>query len=240
MKKLLRRNKAAVKTIDETFQANYYQTHNISRLKHLDSLNFDFNGKTVLEIGAGIGDHTYYLLIKGAKVTSTDARKELVDKIKSRLEVEAFVLDVEKDLDVLQKLPKFDIIYCYGLLYHIGNPSEFIASLKGKSDLLLLETCVSSDHRPEDSHIVVENPLDPTQASSGKGCRPSRKWLAKEIQKSFEHVYFPTSQPDHEQFPKDWKVEMEDRINLKRAIFIGSNSLLNSDKLTLELPIIYK
>lgn len=240
MKKLLKKYKAETKTIENTFQADYYQLHNVARLKHLEELNFDFQNKTVLEIGAGVGDHTYYLLIKGANVTSTDARPELVKQIKNRFAVESFVLDVEKDIDKIKALSKFDIIYCYGLLYHISNPAEFIAALKGKTDLLLLETCVSNDFRKDDPYIVDENALDPTQATSGKGCRPTRRWLANEMQKSFNHVYFPLSQPQHEQFAIDWSEEFEDRVQVKRAIFIASNNELNNSKLTKELPKKYQ
>lgn len=240
MKSFFSWNKNIIKTVNNTFQADYYQLHNVARLKHLDQLNLDFKNKSVLEIGAGIGDHTYYLLIKGAKVTSTDARPELVEQIKNRFAVETFVLDVEKDLDKLKSLPKFDIIYCYGLLYHISNPEEFLSSLRGKAGLLLLETCVSNDLRPENNYIVDENISDPTQASSGKGCRPSRSWIEKVLKKTFNYVYYPIMQPDHSEFPKDWSIEHEDRLEVIRAIYVASENEINNKLLIEEKPVLYK
>lgn len=237
---LIKRRRNNFKTPEDTFSAAYYQTHNVARLRHLDSLGIDFNNKRVLEIGAGIGDHTYYLLIKGAKVTSTDARPELVERLKSRFGNDCFTLDAEKDIEMLKNLPHFDIIYCYGLLYHLGKPADFLAALKGKCDILLLETCVSSDHRETGPYVVDENPADPTQASSGKGCRPSRNWIVNQLNQIFQYVYFPITQPFHPQFPLDWNKEIEDRDELIRSIFIGSNHELTNANLTNQLPVKYK
>lgn len=240
MKRLFKKQKSDSISINDTFKAGYYQRHNIVRLKHLDSLGIDFNQKNVLEIGAGIGDHSYYLQIKGAKLTSTDARAELVEMIKNRFGIETFVLDAEKDIQKIENLPKFDIIYCYGLLYHLGNPAEFIRALKGKSEMLLMETCVSSDHRDANEYIIDENEMDPTQAKSGKGCRPTRNWIANELKKSFEYVYYPLTQPEHDQFPLDWNGVLEDRKSLIRAVFIGSDKKLDLETISLQMPVVYK
>ncbi len=40
------------------FQSEHYQRHNEKRLEHLASLNLPIADSTVLEVGAGIGDHT--------------------------------------------------------------------------------------------------------------------------------------------------------------------------------------
>ena len=48
-------------TID-SFKTDYYQRHNQRRLEHLSSLNLDIFSKTVIEVGAGIGDHTSFFV----------------------------------------------------------------------------------------------------------------------------------------------------------------------------------
>lgn len=228
------------KTIYNTFLSGSYQRHNVARLMHLDSLGLDLKNKSVLEFGAGIGDHTYYYLIKGCNVTSTDAREELIETISNRFSNATKVLDVEKDIAKINNLEFHDIIHCYGLLYHISNPDSFLRTLKGKCNLLLLETCVSHDYRKDDAYIVAENKDSPTQAMSGNGCRPTRSWIIDIIREIFPYVYLPIHQPNHEEFPKDWTTEIEDRSKPIRAIFIGSTNRLNSELLTEDLIKIYE
>jgi len=227
-------------TSDSIFTSKHYVIHNIARLSHLDSLGIDFKDKSILEFGAGIGDHTYYLLIKGANVYSTDGRPELVESIKFRFPVEAEVIDCESQIDKILELPRYDIIYCYGFLYHISNPSEFLDSIKDKSDLLLLETCVSSDHLKDDIYQTNEDIGNITQAKRGVGCRPTRNWIFKKLKENYKFVYIPKTQPNHPEFPKDWTLTFERTdTELIRAVFIGSNYLLENENLLTELPKYY-
>jgi hypothetical protein len=221
------------------FFNQHYQLHNIKRLSHLDSLGLDIHSKSVLEIGAGVGDHTYYYLIKNCRILSTDARENLVAYIKNRFGVQVMTLDVEKDLNKLEQFEKFDIIHCYGLLYHIQNPESFINVLKGKSEMIFLETCVSHDFREYGPHIVSENTNNQTQSASGKGCRPTRKWIFDTLRKNFQYVYMPITQPNHTEFPKNWEQPMEDRTRLIRAVFIASEKEIRNPVLDTSIPTIY-
>ena len=46
-------------------------------LEHMDSSDIDFEGKTILEMGTGVGDHTQHLLSRGcAQILAMDARAE--------------------------------------------------------------------------------------------------------------------------------------------------------------------
>ena len=221
------------------FLNSHYQWHNISKFQHLESLGLDLNNKSVLEFGAGIGDHTIYWLIKNCKVLPTDSRKELVDFIIWRLDIKAEVLDIENEIERIKKLPFFDIIYCYGTLYHIKNPGEFLDSIRGKSKMLLLETCVSDDHKPDGIYLTGENKKILTQANSGIGCRPTRRWIVKKFRENYKYVYFPKTQPKHPEFPTDWTIDYKEG-KLIRAIFIASNEEIKSSMLTTELPTIYE
>lgn len=236
----LRRNQTAKASSETFFLSKQYQMHNVARLSHLESLGLPINGKSVIEFGAGIGDHTFYYLTKGCRMVTTDVRSELVEFIKKRFDVEAFIINAETDMDKIRKFDKCDIVHCYGLLYHIKNPEEFLHSLNDKCDLLLLETCVSHDLRPDGEHIVSEDIENPTQAISGHGCRPTRRWIYNVLKAKFPFVYFPKTQPDHPEFPLNWGIEMEDRIKLIRAVFIASlKDLGHNPNLTLSLPLNY-
>lgn len=217
------------------FQMSPYQQHNIARLAHLDSLGLSLSGKTVFEFGAGIGDHTYYLMIKKCKVLPTDSRDELLEFIQKRFAIPTMKFDVEHDLNKLADLPYYDIFYCYGLLYHVSNPEQFLLSMKNKCGMLLLETCVSHDFRESGPHLVNENLENPTQATSGTGCRPSRSWIFEKLKSVFPFVYLPTTQPNHQEFPKDWTKPMEDRSTLVRAVFIASMNPIENPLLTDQL-----
>lgn len=221
-----------------SFLDPHYQQHNVARLCHLESLGLDLKNKKVLEFGAGIGDHTIYYLFKNCNILPTDARPELVEFINNRFGIRAEVFDAEKDLGKLEEFGYFDIIHCYGILYHLSNPDKFIEAVSSIGETLLLETCVSPDHLAVDAHYVKENQENLTQAESGIGCRPSRKWVDKELKKYFEFVYYPKTQPDHFEFPLNWNNQPE--IDLIRAIFIASNVEIFNSNLTKEIPIEYE
>ena len=77
------------------------------------------------------------------------------------------------EVDRLSELGRFDIVFCYGLLYHVENP---IAALRNRAgccaELLLLETAVTDYPRPV-FQLAYEPPAAKNQAVSGFGCRPS-------------------------------------------------------------------
>ena len=97
--------------------------------------------------------------------------------------------------------------------------------------MLFLETCVSFGE-DEEINLTGEVKRNPTQASSGTGCRPTRPWIFKQLQELFEHVYIPTTQPCHEEFPLDWSAPEKQKTELQRAIFIASREPLDNPLLT--------
>jgi hypothetical protein len=52
----------------DVFHSAHYQRHNQRRQEHLASLGLDISGATVLEVGAGIGDHTSFFLDRGCQI----------------------------------------------------------------------------------------------------------------------------------------------------------------------------
>src|SRR5712691_377061 len=57
---------------------------NEARMTHLGTLNLPIEGKSVLEVGAGIGMLTGFCEDRGCSVLSTDARSENIAEIKRR------------------------------------------------------------------------------------------------------------------------------------------------------------
>lgn len=228
-----RNGSAAGSSPADDFRTYEYQRHNQRRQEHLASLELPLAGRSVLEVGAGVGDHTSFFLDRGCTVTTTEGRPENVGRLRARfpaLDVRLLDLDPPPDVPV-----PADVVYCYGLLYHLGDPEpalRYLASCAGA--LLLLETCVS--YGDEESVNVVEEPkASPSQAVSGRGCRPTRPWIWARLLESFEHVYATTTQPWHEQFPLDWTVAPADG-RLTRAVFVGSRQPLDNPQLLTHLP----
>jgi len=221
--------------VEGSFRSDHYQRHNSRRLEHLASLGLNLNGSTVLEVGAGIGDHTGFFLERGCRILSTDARQDLLDILQSRYPgVKTRRLDLENPDSAFDET--FDVVYCYGVLYHLQNPSraiEFMSQCCLK--MLLLETCVSSGD--EDAiHPCREDSAIPTQSVSGKGCRPTRRYVFNQLKRHFSNVYLPITQPNHEEFPIDW-VSLPTGGRLTRAVFIASRTALNTPLLTWKIPM---
>ena len=212
-----------------------YIKHNAARLSHLQSLNLDLNNKKVLEVGAGSGDHTKFFLEKGCDVLATDARPELVKYISKKLGCKTLVLDLENELEKIRKLGKFDILYCYGLLYHLGNPGAFLTEASKVSDCILLETCVTYG-KGLSINPVKENIKGSTQSATGRGSRPTREWVYNTLKKLYPFVYCPVTQPKHYEFPTDWTLKEQPFKHLTRAVFVASHQAIENNLLTTELP----
>jgi hypothetical protein len=224
---------AVVRANEARFHSDYYLQHDARRLEHLASLRIPVTGMSVLEVGAGIGDHSHYYLDRGCKLTITEARPENLQRLKKRYPEERVEhLDLENP-HVLEGAP-FDVVHCYGLLYHLGAPETCLAYLsKCCKQLLFLETCVSFGD-DEEINLIAENKRNPTQAVSGMGCRPTRSWIFSQLKRGFEHVYIPRTQPNHHEFPVDWTAP-EKHSGLARAVFVASRRDLKNETLTTEL-----
>lgn len=224
-------------TPEGVFHAKFYLLHNEKRLEHLHSLNLPISkDMSVLEVGAGIGDHTKYFIDAGCNVVTTEGRPENVAVLKQNVgdKAEVALLDLEHPMpnpayDVL-----FDIVYCYGTLYHLSNPEATLEYLEKKcGGMFLLETCVSFGQE-ESINLVHEHAGDPSQSLVGKGCRPTRPWLFNKLSSLYDYVYVPKTQPNHGEFPTNWSAPSRSELN--RAIMIGSRTPIENDLLLDYLP----
>jgi len=232
VKKLLRLKTSP----EEAFLSYHYQRHNQRRLEHLATLGLNLAGSTVLEVGAGIGDHTSFFIDRQCQVVSTDARIENLEILRHRYpKLQVRLLDLDcADTTTISGL--FDVVYCYGLLYHLKRPIEAIEFMACHCrKMLMLETCVSFG-KGETVNPCEEKTENPTQSISGQGCRPTREWLYKQLKRHFDFVYMPITQPNHEEFPIDWSLPPSTKT-LTRCIFIGSRQKLANDLLIEGIPM---
>lgn len=221
------------------FHSEGYLRHSARRLEHLASLRIPLTGMTVLELGAGIGDHSSYYIDRGCRITITDARRENVRFLKTRFPGQDIrQLDVDNPPAIADA--PFDVVHCYGLLYHLQHPYQAIAAMSGWCrQMLFLETCVDPG-RSEEVNPVEEDPRQLDQSVSGIGCRPGRRWVYEQLRRYFAHVYLPLTQPNHEEFPLDWRAPRKAPGALTRAVFIASRIPIANELLSESLVDVHK
>lgn len=241
----------SAKQAQNAFDAHLYKRHNNRRQEHLASLNLPIHGKSVLEVGAGAGDHSSFFVDRECDIMITEARESNFAAVKAWREpltriaksigltlqkpptkVEIGKLDMDKPP---VNYPKYDIIYNYGLLYHLQRPAQSLKFCADHCDMLLLETCISFGDTAQ-LNPIIEKKQNITQSYTGGGCRPTRRYIFDELKKHFPHVYIPKTQPHHPAFPINWK-EPKHRVAFVRAVFIASKTPLNNPLLVEGIPM---
>jgi hypothetical protein len=217
------------------FYSDHYQVHNRARLEHLASLELPVEHRTVLELGSGPGDHTFFYLSRGCRVSAVDARKECLDALNQRYpQVPAYCIDLNQPSGI-DELGPFQVVHCYGILYHLEHPELAIAAIgRVCTEIAIVETCVSPGEGA-DILFPPEPPEDYTQSVTGRGCRPTRRWVFNELRRWFPHVYVTATQPDHVEFPVDWTACFTGE-NLIRCVFVVSRTALENPLLVPEIP----
>ena len=218
------------------FRNPRYTRHNARRLEHLASLNLDIHGRSVLEFGAGVGDHSSFFLDRGCHVTSIEPRAENVAALLHRYATEGAAFPEEQhrvircsveDCAAFLAGARFQIVYGYGLLYHLGEPETFLRRSAAYCEgLYLLETAVRDLTDIESAY--VEDAADLTNSFSGACRLLSRREIFDVLRQCLPHVYMPVTQPAHEQFLRDWTTTPRSRPNRHRAVFVGSVTPLDS------------
>lgn len=207
---------------------------NLARMEHLSSLNLNLAGKKILEVGAGIGLLGEFFEKHGCDLTATDSRPENIAELKKRYpHRKAFVLDLEKDIDPRQ-VGMFDVVFCYGLLYHLSDPEKALRSLSNVCrDMILLETCVTPGNNSA-VNVTGERGDVVNQASSHYGCRPTRPFIMDCLRRYYGHAYITKSQPRHPDFDTDWTKTLPNKLH--RSVFIGSTNIISNQLLTETIP----
>jgi len=218
----------------DVFESPEARHINQARLDHLASLRLDISGKRVLEVGAGIGLHTALFEEHRCDIVSTDGNSANVAEMMRRYpNRHVGVLDLDQHGD-LMGFGEFEIIYCYGTLYHLRYPDRALAQLAAIcSGKILLETVVLPGNYPELQ--LISEPMIANQALCGWGCRPTRPWVMAALKRHFGYAYTTLDQPQHPDFITDWSLINHDG-NL-RAVFVGSKQPVSNSNLSGALPV---
>lgn len=218
------------------FRSDHYTRINLRRLEHLATLGLVRRGMSVLELGAGIGDLTGFFLDRDCRVTQIEGRPENIKVCRQRFDADNRVETIELDLDTagdhLLAGRTWNLVFAYGLLYHLQHPADAITWMAHRcDDLMLVETCVTPVAQAA-INPVHEDAAYASQALHGLGCRPTRAWVWRELTRAMPHVYSARTQPNHDEFPRSWTAPSPSGTGLHRAIFAASRTPLQSRLLT--------
>jgi SAM-dependent methyltransferase len=216
----------------EGFDTEDARAINQARLEHLGSLGLPLTGRRVLDVGSGPGHLAQFFVERGCTVVSTDTREENIARMKELYPGhDGRVADVETD-DVAS-LGSFDVVFCYGLLYHLENPVRALRNLVAAcDDLLLIETMLV------DSPLAVlrleDEYLSANQAVLGIAHRPSSAWLAMALDRiGMSSVYAAAEPPAHPDYRwlRRGDLSTERDGHLLRGVFVASRHPLDLETL---------
>jgi SAM-dependent methyltransferase len=199
---------------------------NARRLEHLATLELDLAGRSVLEVGAGIGDLTMYFLDRRCRVLLTDARPLNVrcaaedEQLRAQPRLRTQVLDLDRPS--LPKGSSWDIAFCYGVLHLVTRPERALRWLAGAcSGMLLLECEVA----PGGGAVLLPaaRPQEGPTGPVGAGCAtPTPGWLIEQLRQHFRFVSAPCEPPPHPDFAGE---------HPGRAVFVAAHHRLDSPRL---------
>lgn len=177
--------------------------------------------ETAVDVGCGFGFFSSYLQRIGLTLTAVDARAENVEECKKRMpEIEFATWDVE-DPGITSLGPR-DLVFCFGLLYHLENPLlglRHLARLTGK--VLLIETVISPGNSTT-AELYEEDPRE-DQGLNYIALIPTESWFIKALYRvGFPFVYATRELPHHAYY----QASLIKRR--KRTILIASREELSS------------
>jgi tRNA (mo5U34)-methyltransferase len=154
---------------------------------------------SAVDTGCGVGFFAQILHEWGLQVQGFDGRLENVIEARRRFPKIAFA---QRDLEDagIAGLGKFDLVLCFGLLYHVENPMLAIRHLRALSGrgLLLESMCVPGSGT---GMVLREEPDQNDQSLTDIAMYPSEGCLVKMMYRAgFKAVYRVTAMPDHEDF----------------------------------------
>ena len=115
---------------DEVEQRKYYVEAHIPPFAEFDR----WRGKTILEVGCGIGTDTINFARAGAQVTAVDLSEKSLEVARKRAQVYGlrnitFLQANAEELTGSVAARDFDLVYSFGVLHHTPNPKQALTEI---------------------------------------------------------------------------------------------------------------
>ena len=185
------------------FDLAHYDSLNTARAavvaELLSELKERMELRTAIDVGCGLGYFSAYLNSQGFQVLGVDGRQENVEEAQRRTPQVSFHTANLED-PAIRDLGRFDLVLCFGLLYHLENPFLGIRHLRAlASQLALLESVIYPGDEPMMA-LVDEGPCE-DQGLNHIAFYPTESCLVKLLfQVGFPHVYRFSKLPEHGDF----------------------------------------
>ena len=116
---------------DEVEHRKYFVEPHIPRFAEFDR----WKGKTVLEIGCGIGADTINFARAGAEVTAVDLSEKSLELAEKRARVYGldnitFYCANAENLSAVVPPKSYDLVYSFGVVHHTPRPENIIAQIR--------------------------------------------------------------------------------------------------------------
>jgi SAM-dependent methyltransferase len=190
-------------TAPRVFDLQHYDALNISRgevvSRLLSELTQPLGLRTAVDIGCGLGYFSNLLRSLGLDVRGVDGRSQNVEEAQHRFPDIPFRQGDAQD-SALRDLGRFDLVFCFGLLYHLENPLLAIRHLYALTEELLL---VESVIFPGDEPIMalVDEGKTEDQGLNHIAFYPTEPCLVKMFYRAgFSHVYGFNTAPNHPEY----------------------------------------
>jgi FkbM family methyltransferase len=185
------------------FDQPHYQPINLARAEAAREVLVDLKDQlhleTAIDVGCGLGHFSEFLRSLGFRVTAVDGRSQNVEEARRRHpDIKFHTVDVESS--ALLDLGKFDLVFCFGLLYHLENPFRVLRNLHAlTSKLLLAESMVYPGSKPQ-MDLVDEGQTE-DQGLLQVAFYPTEACLVKLLYRAgFTNVYRFVRTPKHPHF----------------------------------------
>lgn len=187
--------------------------------------------RTCADVGAGPGWFSERLVGQGLEVVGLEGRAELTAEAARRVTGATFKqVNVESSSE-MGELGRFDLVFCFGLLYHTENPFAVVRNLERLTgEVLFIETMVL----PTDEPIfrLVGEGQNETQGLTYHSLIASRSALVKMLQTAgFSWVGEYMGRVDHPDF-----VDSPSRYR-RRGVYLASRRPLTVDNFRLCPPV---
>jgi SAM-dependent methyltransferase len=184
----------------QIFDAKHYERLNEARgavvTALLSELKRPLGLSTTVDVGCGFGYFSQLLQTLGFEVTAVDGRAENVEETKRR-NPGVSVRQGNVEDPRLREIGRFDLVFCFGLLYHLENPLLAIRHLQEMTKQVL---CIEGVIFPgaEPIMALVDEELEEDQGLNHVAFYPTESCLIKMLYRSgFSQVYGLVRQPDH-------------------------------------------
>lgn len=192
--------------------------------KILSLLSAQLDLKTAIDVGCGIGLFSHYLVNAGFTVKAVDGREENVLEARKRFP------HIDFDIWNVEERPSknwgmFDIVLCFGLLYHLENPFLALRHFHSLTkSILLIESIVVPSQAPI-ARLVNEH-QGKDQGLQYVAFIPTESCLIRMLYHvGFSYVYRSSTFPHHEEFRTTFFTKR------RRTFLIASKQKLSSSQL---------